>query len=188
MHFKFAAVLLVSTAFCAWAEPPESPAEIQRTQELNRHNAAAAQEAYQQSQDQQQQYQQELQQYRAEHRHYEAQAASYEAQRDRYAAERAHYHRGEWPEHYEHLYLAPSEELLDAEVQTYDGRYIGHVEEVAHGPSGDVDALRVALRNDRGDVWVDKGDLRYDPDGKVVMTDLDLDDLRTMSKERFGSP
>ncbi|MDE2184710.1 MAG: PRC-barrel domain-containing protein [Alphaproteobacteria bacterium] len=179
--------LLVPCALCAaaMAEPPESPAAIQKTQELNQQNADQAAQNYSQDQQQQQEYEQELKQYQADHQHYAAQAARYEAERDRYATERARYHRGEWPAHYEHLIVVRKDDLMNAEVQTYDGRYVGHVEELALSPSDHVDAVRVALRNGEGDAWIDNGDLRFDADSGIVMTDLDLHDLTLMASEHY---
>lgn len=166
-----------------------SGAEKAQTQQLNQGSAVAGDAPGDtndpQYQAQQQQYQTQQQQYQAERQNYQAQAERYEAARDRYAAERARYHRGVWPARYEHSIIVDTSELEGARVQTYNGHTVGHVEEVAHSPGGHVDALRVALDNGEGNVWVDAGDLRFDANEKLVMTDLDRRDLRIMSRETF---
>ena len=179
----------LSGAAFAQSATSSSPAEKAQTQQLNQ-NATVADDTpgdvnNPQYQAQQQQYQAQQQQYQADRRKYEAQADRYEAARDRYAAERAKYHRGVWPARYEHSIIVGTNELMGARVQTYNGQTVGHVEEVAQSPSGHVDALRVALDSGEGNVWVDAGDLRFDANEKLVMTDLDRRDLRIMSRETF---
>ncbi|MGA7710518.1 MAG: PRC-barrel domain-containing protein [Rhizomicrobium sp.] len=182
--------LALSGAAIAQTATSSSPAEKAQTQQLNQN--ADNQNADTQSdvsntqyQAQQQQYQDQQQQYRANQRKYEAQAARYETARERYAAERASYHRDTWPARYEHSIIVNTADLMGARVQTSNGRTIGHVEEIAQSPNGHVDALRVALDSGNGDVWVDAGDLRFDANEKLVMTDLDRRDLRIMSRETF---
>jgi hypothetical protein len=47
--------------------------------------------------------------------------------------------------------------------------------------NGRVSALRVALDGQKGDVWIDSADLRFNGEDKVVMTNLDRHDLSEMS-------
>jgi len=130
-------------------------------------------------------YQEQQRLYQAQKQNYDAQASRYAAARDRYRDQRARYHRFGWPAHYEHSIIAEKGELLGAPVQTYRGHTVGHVEELALSPSGHVDAIRVTLnRNDRN-VWIESADLRFDADARIVMTNLDRDDLYVMSNETY---
>ena len=142
-------------------------------------------EANAQYQQQLLQYQQQQSQYQAQRQNYVAQAMRYQAARDHYRSERAAYHRFGWPAHYEHSIIADKGELLGAPVRTYNGRTVGHVEELSLSPMGHVDAIRVTLdRNDRN-VWIESADLRFDADARIVMTNLDRDDLYVMSNETY---
>ena len=132
-----------------------------------------------------QQYQQQQTQYQAQKQNYDAQAARYQAARDRYRAERAAYHRFGWPAHYEHSIIADKGELLGAPVRTYNGREVGHVEELSLSPSGHVDAIRVTLDRNARNVWIESADLRFDADKRIVMTNLNRDDLYLMSNETY---
>jgi|SRR5579871_182529 len=168
-----------------------SPEEKAQTQQLNQgitdSNAAATKQDDQnnaQYQAEQQRYHEELQQYRTHVRNYEEKAAHYEAERGHYIAADARYHRAGWPSRYEHRLIVDTRDLLGARVRTYDGRTVGHVEEVALS-SGHVDALRVALGPDRGDVWIELADLRFDSESRVVLTDLDRRDLYEMARETY---
>ena len=131
------------------------------------------------------QYQQQQAQYQAQKQNYDAQATRYLAARDHYRADRARYHRFGWPAHYEHSIIADKGELLGAPVQTYNGRDVGHVEELALSPSGHVDAIRVTLDRNNRNVWIESADLRFDAAARVVMTNLDREDLTIMSNETY---
>ncbi len=130
-------------------------------------------------------YQEQQRLYQAQRQNYEAQAARYEAARDRYRDKRARYHRGMWPAHYEHSIIAEKGELLGAPVQTYRGHTVGHVEELALSPSDHVDAIRVVLDHNARNVWIESADLRFDANARIVMTDLDREDLTIMSNETY---
>jgi len=132
-----------------------------------------------------QQYQEQQRLYQAQRQNYDAQAQRYLAARDHYRADRARYHRFGWPAHYEHSIIADKGELLGAPVRTYNGRDIGHVEELALSPSGHVDAIRVTLDRDNRNVWIESADLRFDADARVVMTNLNRDDLYIMANETY---
>jgi len=168
-----------------------TPAEQAQTQQLNQNvtnanNAAVAQsdQANAEYQAQQQLYQQQLQQYRASRQNYEERSARYYAARDRYISAHARYHRGVWSSRYEHSIVVYKADLLGAPVETYNGRIVGHVEELALA-NGHVDALRVTLNHDRGDVWIESADLRFNADERVVKTDLDRHDLYEMAHENY---
>jgi hypothetical protein len=168
-----------------------TPAEQAQTQQLNNAAADSAATANQansqaemQSDQQQQQYQQQQQQYQAAQQNYADQSARYEAQRSRYAAERARYHRGAWPARYEDELIVSRSGLVDSRLLV-DGHDMGRVTDIATGPGGHVDAVRVALDHDRGDVWIDAADLRFDPDNHVVVTDLSRHDVHEMARESF---
>ena len=161
-----------------------TPAEQAQTQQLNQDITNANADADAQSARDNAQYQAELLQYKASQANYEESAARYEAARDRYVAANARYRRGAWPSRYEQSLIVGTSDLLGARVHTANGRTVGRVEEIALS-SGHVDALRVTLDRGRGDVWIESADLRFDADQKVVMTDLDRQDLREMTHETY---
>jgi sporulation protein YlmC with PRC-barrel domain len=167
---------------------PSTPAEQSQTQQANQSitdaNAAAVTQSGQANaeyQAQQQQYQEQLRQYRANRQNYEERSSRYYAARDRYVSSYARYHRYGWPSRYEHSLVVYRSELLGARVQTYNGYTIGRVEELALA-MGHVDAVRVALDYDRGDVWIESADLRFDPNRRVVMTNLNRQDVYEMTR------
>ena len=172
-----------------------TPAEHAQTQTLNNSaadNAAttnqavdqANSQAQAQSDQQQQQYRQQQEQYQAAQQNYADQSARYEAEHGRYAAERARYHREAWPARYENELIVSRAGLLDSRLLA-DNHDVGRVTDIATGPGGHVDAVRVALDHDRGNVWIDADDLRFDPDHHVVVTDLSRHDLHEMARESF---
>jgi hypothetical protein len=176
-----------------------TPEEHAQTEGLNAqvsgNNEAADQKAatgdaqYQASQ---QQYQNQLQQNQAAQQDYQnksadyaSQAASYENLRARYAAERAAYHRGVWPDRWSRWTLDEANaDLMGQRVEILGGAHVGTVTDVARSPAGHVEALYVKLDNGK-EVWIDQADIRYDRDGRVVMTNLASNDLRAMSDERL---
>ena len=185
------ALVLLAAGPAASSEPDSTPAEQAATQQLNQNitdanTAAVAQsdQANAEYQAQQQLYQQQLQQYKASRQNYEERSARYYAARDRYISAHARYHRYGWPSRYEHSIVVYKAELLGARVETYNGRTVGHVEELAL-VNGHVDAMRVTLNRGRGDVWIESTDLRFNADEGVVKTDLDRHDLYEMTHESF---
>ncbi|GAA0541287.1 sporulation protein YlmC with PRC-barrel domain [Rhizomicrobium palustre] len=193
----FARPLPVSFAFFlslaapAAAQPVSTPAEQTQTQQLNQNitdanRAADAKKAENNALYQQQQarYQEQLTVYKAGQKNYQERAAIYLAARDRYIAGHAQYQRATWPARYQQSLIVDTNDLLGARVRTSNGRTVGQVAEIAL-LDGRVDALRVTLDNRRGDVWVDSGDLRFDADKKVVMTNLNRRDLYIMTQETY---
>ena len=167
---------------------PSTPAEQSQTQQLNQDvtttNPAPVTPTDQANADyqaQQQQYQDQLRQYKANRQNYEERSARYYAARDRYLSAHARYHRYGWPLRYEHRLVVYRTELLGARVQTNNGYTVGRVEELALA-NGHVDAVRVALDYDRGDVWIESTDLRFDATRRVVMTNLDRHDVYEMTR------
>jgi hypothetical protein len=168
-----------------------SPAEQTQTQQLNQNitngNATTNPQTTEGNatyQAQQDAYQQQLSVYKARQRNYVERAANYEAARDRYIAGHARYHRAIWPARYDQRLIVDTRDLLGANVDTSNGRTVGHVVEIAMA-SGRVDALRVTLDLNRGDVWIESADLRFDADNDVVMTNLDRQDLYEMTHETY---
>jgi len=179
-------LILATAAFIAPAAlaQTDSPAAVQETKSLNQDQASQAAQSDSRYQQQQQLYQQQQQQYQAQKRHYESQASRYLAARDRYAAERARYRRGDWPERYEKLTFVDTDALMDAPVETYTGARVGHVEELARR-DGHIDAVRVAMDGGTRHAWVDRGDLKFDTEDRLLVTDLARHDLYTMSNEQY---
>jgi hypothetical protein len=184
-HFLvLAAPFLIAVA---WGQT-DSPAAVQQTHELNQSQAAGAAATAAQNnaqyQQQQQIYQQQQQTYQAQKEQYDAQAQRYLAARDRYAAERARYHRGDWPKRYEKLAFVETDAVIGAPVETYSGAHVGYVDDVARS-TGRIDAVRVALDDGTSRVWVDRGDLKFDTEDKLLVTDLARHDLYSMATEQF---
>ena len=170
---------------------PSTPAEQAQTQQLNQDTGTTTtapvtptDQANADYQAQQQQYQEQLRQYKASRQNYEERSARYYAARDRYLSAHARFHRGAWPWNYENRLVVYRTDLLGARVENYRGNSIGRVEELALA-NGHVDALRVLLDYDRGDVWIESADLRYDGNRRVVMTNLDRQDLYEMTHETY---
>lgn len=174
--------------------PPYTSAQTQYTEPPNQYPNAAegnvppqsgAQDQYQM---QRQQYEDQLQQYQNAQQHYRYDRSRYA--RDLRAYDLAQY---EWsypaPIAYHYgdyyglrpLYLIaePSTQLWRAPVEGPDGRWVGRVRNVDIAPDGRPLRVEVAL-NRRVSVWVQPGDLRYDPADHVLFTDLTRGDLWTM--------
>jgi hypothetical protein len=148
-------------------------------------NGAQYQAQQQEYQNQQQQYQEQLQTNQLQQQRYQDRTAAYEGLRARYAAERAAYHRGIWPDRYEHWVIeARDAALIGERVELISGSSVGTVVDTAHAPDGDIEALLVRLDNDRL-VWIDSQDARFDRADGVVMTDLETSDLHHMADERL---
>jgi len=177
-------VLISPDAAFAQTTVLSSPAEKAQTQQINQNITDANNAANEQYRQNEARYQEQLLQYRASNRNYHEQAARYEAARERYAAQRARYRRGNWPANYQHSIIVETNALLGARVETSNGKSAGHVEEIALA-SGRVDALRVTLDRNKGDVWIDAADLRFDANKKLVLTDLDNLDLYEMTHETY---
>jgi hypothetical protein len=147
-------------------------------------DSAQYQAQQQQYQAQQQQYQGQLQQNQAQQQDYKDRTIAYNALRERYGAERAAYHRGVWPERYVRWVIVDRDPgLIGERVQLITGSRVGTVIDTAHSANGNVAALLVKLDNDKI-VWIDSSDVRYNRADGIVMTNLDLADLRHMADER----
>ena len=185
------ALSLMAGAPTLAAQPVSSPAEQAQTQQLNQTitdtNAAADAQSAEKTavyQAQQKRYREQLQLYRASQTNYEERAMRYEAARDRYIAGHAQYKRSSWPARYEQRLIVDTTDLLGARVHTANGQTVGHVVEIALA-SGRVDARRVTLDGSRGDVWIESADLRFDADRRIVMTNLNRQDLYVMTRETY---
>jgi hypothetical protein len=134
--------------------------------------------------DQQQQYQQQMQRYGG-------QQQNYQYERQRYAQDLRNYDLAQYawtypaPVQYRYdegglqpLYLIaePSQQLSQVPISGPGGRWVGRVRNVETGPDGRPVRIEVAL-NRRVSVWVRPGDLRFDPDDRILYTDLTRDQL-----------
>jgi len=137
-----------------------------------------------QYQRQRSQYESQLQNSRAQQAEYENKNARYDSLRDRYADERAAYRRGTWPSRYASWNLERDVSLAGSRVELINGRRVGVVTDTSHGRNGRVTALLVRLDNNRS-VWIDVTDVRYNRAARVVMTNLDRNDLRRMADQRL---
>lgn len=155
----------------------------------------AAQSDQPQYDDQQQQYEDQQQQYQAQQQHYRQQQDQYRADRRQYIRDVRQYDlaRYEWTDyprvyvyHYEgprlqRLYLIadPTHQLAQIPVEGPSGRFIGKVRNVETAPDGRPARIEVAL-NRVVSVWVRPDHFRYDPEERVLFTDLTRDDLWEM--------
>ena len=159
-------------------------AQAQKTQAQSDQNNAQYQQQQQQYQEQLQQHQTAIEQNQADQQKFENRTAAYETLRTRYAAERAAYHRGAWPDRYVHWTLDENAPALRGQrVEIINGDRVGTVVDVAHAPSGRVEALLVELDSNKV-VWIDQADVRYDRADGIVMTNLNRADLHHMADER----
>ena len=175
-----------------------TPAEQAETARINRqigaNNRAADERAnadndryrseQTQYQGQRSQYEGQLQNSRAQQAEYENKNARYNSLRDRYAGERAAYRRGAWPSRYASWNLERDASLAGSRVELINGRRVGIVTDTSQGRNGRVTALLVRLDNNRT-VWIDATDVRYNRADRVVMTNLDRNDLRRMADHRM---
>jgi hypothetical protein len=176
--------------------PQEStPAEMQQTDQLNQQQMNGA-ESDQSAQAQYQgQYQGQQQQYNDQMQRYQSQQQRYRYDRERYNARLAAYDLAqyEWSYpapvvyHYgrdyglQPLYLLaePTHQLFQAPVEGPGGRWVGRVRNVDIAPDGRPLRVEIAL-NRRVSVWVQPGDFRFDPNERVLYTDLSREQLWDM--------
>jgi hypothetical protein len=169
-----------------------TPEERAQTQQLNDQaqgqaatdtdGSAAGQAQYQQ---QQQDYQNQQQRYQNDQQAYQAQQQNYWDERADYNYDRTH-PGGWWHDRYEraslnHFYDIPRSELIDLRVATEDGFRVGRISELDRHADGRVATVRIEFR-DGESAWIKARDLRYDPDDRIVFTDLSLHELRQIAR------
>lgn len=183
-----ALALTIGAAFAAGDDPythNPTPQEQAQTHDLNAQAVGQAASdndaqtgAQQQYQDQQSQYQQQM--------------GQYQAQQDRYRDDRAEYNYDRshpfawWHERYEqatlnHFYDIPRAELIDLRVAREDGYTVGRIREIDRRGDGRVAAVRVVFRDGQS-AWVKARDLRYDPEDRIVFTDLSVGELHDLAR------
>jgi hypothetical protein len=166
--------------------------ERAQTQQLNTQAASDAEVPPQPTAADQAQYQAQQEQYQAQQEQYENDQSRYQVQQDRYRDERAefYYDRSHpytwWRDRYERaslnrFYDVPREELIDLRVVRDDGFTIGRIREFERAPDGRVAAVKIVFRNG-GIAWIRARDLRYDPDDRIVFTDLTVPELRDLAR------
>ena len=137
---------------------------------------------------QQDQYQGQMQQYRD-------QQQRYRADRDRYSQNLRDWDLAQYAWYYPHAYTyrfgdeyglqplyliaEPSQRLAQLPVEGPGGRWVGRVRNVDIAPDGRPSRIEIAL-NRRVSVWVRPGDLRFDPQYRILDTDLSREDLWNM--------
>ncbi|HEX3430992.1 MAG TPA: hypothetical protein VHT03_08900 [Rhizomicrobium sp.] len=176
--------------------PPEStPGEMQQTDQLNQQEMNNAASGNTEQAQYQGQYQDQQRQYNDQMQRYQAQQQRYQYERERYNARLAAYDLAqyEWsypaPLAYHYgegyglrpLYLIaePSTQLWRAPVEGPGGHWVGRVRNVEIAPDGRPSRVEIAL-NRRVSVWVRPGDLRFDPDERILYTDLTREALWDM--------
>lgn len=188
--------------------PPQvsTPAERQQTQQLNDQgsngttaspgqlngdaNAPSPNDANQQQYEQQKsQYDQQQQQYQNDKTRYHDEHAKYDREIRRYDVRE---YAWDYPHHvyayrYEdsrdrqRLYLIaqPQVQLHEIPIEGPNGEWVGRVRNVETGEDQRPFRIEVSL-NRRVSVWVPAGDFRYDPEDRILVTDMTRDQLWDM--------
>ncbi|GAA0545798.1 hypothetical protein FHS83_000679 [Rhizomicrobium palustre] len=184
-NLLLALTFLSGTAlYGAYAETQSLAPEEARTDQLNRSVAAGNAKADAEYQAAQDRYNQQQAHYQQQQAAYDQDAIRYLAAKDRYAAERARYQRGEWPKRYEKLSFVDSDSVMGAPVETSSGTRVGHVEGLAR-TDGRIQAVRVAMDGGSKHVWIERGDLKFDTEDRLLVTDFAHHDLVSMSAEQY---
>ena len=199
-----ASLSLATPTFAQSANSQESsPAEQSQTEQLNQQatsgttqspstlNGDSAPQTVVQS-DQQQQYEQQQQQYQAQQQHYQDQREQYRAQKQQYVRDLhrydlATYEWRDYPRVYvynydepqlKRLYLIadPTHQLAQVPVEGPSGRFIGKVRNITTGVDGRPLQVEVSL-NRIVSVMVRPEHFRFDPDSRILFTDLTREQL-----------
>lgn len=166
-----------------------TPQERAQTQQLNNGaaNDAVTSTSAAQSQDNanQAQYRQQQDQYQSDMDRYHAQQDRYHDQRAQYEYDRSHPYAW-WHERYtratlNRFYDIPRTELIDLRVMREDGYTVGRIREIDRHDDGRVEAVRIVFRDGEA-AWVKARDLRYDPDDRIVFTDLSVVELHDLAR------
>lgn len=183
--------------------PQEStPAEMQQTDQLNQQSqGGAVSDEGTQSRDQAQ-YQEQQEQYNDQMHRYQSEQQHYQYEKERYNANLAAYDLAQYEWSYPQpfvyhygsgyglrpLYLLaePSQQLWQTPVEGPNGHWVGRVRNVEIGPDGRPARVEIAL-NRRVSVWVHPGDLRFDPDDRILYTDLTRENLWNMPGATIAS-
>ena len=134
---------------------------------------APYEEQQQQYQDQVQRYGQEQQNYRNERERYAQNVRAYDLAQYAwsYPAPYAYHYGDQYGLQPLYLMAEPSQQLSQLPIEGPGGSWVGRVRNVQIAPDGRPWRVEVAL-NRRVSVWVQPGDLRFDPDQHVLYTDL----------------
>ncbi|MGH6872982.1 MAG: hypothetical protein ACREHE_15915 [Rhizomicrobium sp.] len=150
--------------------PSASPSQVQYDQNKQR---------YDQQQDQ---YRHDQDRYRNEHARYDRENRRYDVRE--YAWDYPHrvyvYHYADTPD-LQRLYLIaqPEQQLASVPIEGPNGQWVGRVRNIETGVDGRPFRVEVAL-NRRVSVWVPAGDFRYDPEDRILFTDMNRDQLWDM--------
>ena len=169
-----------------------TPQERAQTQQLNEQAQGQATSDTDASQIGQEQYQQQQQRYQDQQRQYQNDQQAYRAQQENYWDEHADYNYDRshpydwWRERYaratlNRFYGIPRAELIDLRVLTEGGFRVGRIREIDRRADGRVAAVRIVFR-DAQSAWVRARDLRYDPEDRIVFTDLSLRELHEIAR------
>ncbi|MEI9931049.1 MAG: hypothetical protein WDM89_10990 [Rhizomicrobium sp.] len=131
------------------------------------------------------QYQQQQDQYQNDRAHYDMQQQRYQDQRAEYDYDRSHPTTW-WHDRYDqatlnHFYDIPRAELVDLRVMREDGYTVGRIRDIDRHDDGRVSAVHVIFR-DGESAWIKARDLRYDPDDRLVFTDLSVVELHDLAR------
>lgn len=155
---------------------PESPTPTQYSAPQAQYGAQQ-----QQYQEQMQQYQDQQQRYRYDHNQYVQNLEAYDLAQYAWTYPQPFtYHYGD-AYGLQPLYLLaePTQQLSQIPVEGPGGSWVGRVRNVQIAPDGRPWRIEIAL-NRRVSVWVQPGDLRFDPNERVLYTDLTRGQLWNM--------
>ena len=161
-------------------------------QDSREYNEQMEQYQGEQNQPRNDEYHQQMDRYQDQQQIYQHQRAQYERQQNNYYHNVRWYDQARWNyEDYPHAYgydydgrgvvrlseiSAPSDALVDVPIEGPNGDWVGKIRAVSLGPDGQPVRVEVAL-NRRVALWLDPGDLRFDPDEHVAFTDLTRTEL-----------
>lgn len=184
-----AALLLAAPALAqqSYYDTNPTPAERAQTNQLNSNAASQAQSDADANATANGNYNAARDTYDRNRADYDAQRAAYDRERARYQADRHGYgHR--WDAFYGYARFHDvvgmrSRDLVGLTVNTRGGNRVGRIRDIDVNSDGRVSRVAVSYR-DRV-AWIDADDLRYDPETRVVLTDLSRDQIDGMARMRY---
>jgi len=156
--------------------PPQTMAQSDQDQYQGQQQQYGQQQ--QQYQDQQQRYQEQREQYRAAQHQYVRDLRRYDLATYEWTDyPRVYVYRYEGPQ-LKRLYLIadPTHQLAQVPIEGPSGRFVGKVRNIQTDVDGRPLRVEVAL-NRKVSVMVQPGHFRFDPESRVLFTDLTRDDL-----------
>jgi hypothetical protein len=129
-------------------------------------------------------YERSLNDYRDRQSNYDNDRARYDAERNNYDRERSlRWSAFRDTGRYHDVYSLHSTELVGLTVRTRAGERIGRIRDVDYTANGRVRRIAIEIRGHRS-AWIYADDVRYDPQGRVILIDLSNDQVDRLSRMR----